>query len=74
MSFSDKNNKYTYDEMFEIYIGEINDYLPYEYVEKVKNSLQYKEFVKKLEKQESDFIDKLIKQSELDYDLDNQKG
>ena len=57
------------DEMFEIYVGEINDYLPEEYVEKVKNSLQYKEFVKELEKQENDFIDKLIEQSELDYNL-----
>ena len=50
----------TAEEMFEIYIGEINDYLPYEYVQQVKNSLQYKEFVKELEKQENDFIDKLI--------------
>lgn len=69
MSYSNKNNKYTHDEMFEIYIGEINDYLPYEYVQQVKNSLQYKEFVKELDKQESDFIDKLIEQSELDYNL-----
>ena len=59
----------TAEEMFEIYIGEINDYLPYEYVQQVKNSLQYKEFVKKLDKQENDFIDKLIEQSELDYNL-----
>lgn len=66
---NDKNNKYTDDEMFEIYIGEINEYLPFEYVQQVMNSSQYKEFVKKFDKQESEFIDKLIEQLELDYDL-----
>lgn len=57
------------DEMFDIYIGEINDYLPYEYVEQVKNSLQYKEFVKELDKQENNFIDKLIEKSEEEEEL-----
>ena len=58
MNYSNKNNKFTQDEMFDIYIGEINDYLPYEYVEQVKNSFQYKEFVKELERQEQKYLDK----------------
>lgn len=69
MKMKIEKRKYTTEEMLEIYEDIITDYLPYEYIQEVKNSLQYKDFVKELEKQEEDYINKLIEQSELDYNL-----
>lgn len=52
--------EYNVGEVFEIALGEIiYDYLPYKYAQKVKNSLQYKEFIGEFARQGAEFIDKL---------------